>query len=1424
MSFNDLSVPVAGLPIQVIRTYDSRDKSAGDFGAGWTLGIKNVRLEKSATLGKLWDETYTPGLLPKYCIEPTRPQTVTITFGNGGQYRFNAVPSPQCQLAAPITGGDMTYVQIAGDRGTSGASLVAVGNNAVTVDAAVPGIINLINLTDQRIYNPTVFRLTTAEGYTYTIDQKLGVTSMADLHGNTLAINSTGIIHSSGKSIVFTRDAQGRITRITDPAGNVMTYNINAAGDLVGFTDREDNTTNFSYNATHGLLDITDPRGIKPLRNDYDADGRLIKHTDALGKAITYTHNISAHHEEITDRLGHTRVYEYDDFGNVLRSTDALGHTTTLTYDDHDNKLTETNALGKTTTFTYDAKDNLTSQNDPLGNKTSYSYNDRRQTLTVTDPKNNVTTNTYEFNGNLLSTRDPIGNTTTMIYTQEGLADTVTDALGGVTRFGYDAYGHVLAQTDALGHSTTFTNDAYGNRLSQTTTRTLANGSIETLLTTLDYDKLNRLTKLVYADGSSTQVIYNSIGRQSASIDQLGRQTRFQYDDMGRLVSTTYPDGTTDSSTYDAEGRRLTATDRAAHMTTFEYDDLGQLKKILYVDGSFRSTAYDSLGRVTASTDARGNMTRYEYDSANRRTKVVDPLSHEAHFAYDVNGNQLSMSDARNNSMSYEYDALNRQSRTIYPDSTSSTTAYDTLGRATGKADQAGKTTQFEFDKLGRLVKVTDALNHQTRYSYDELGNERTQTDANNHTTSFEYDKSGRRIKRILPLGMFETYSYNAGGNLISRTDFKGQTTTYSYDLMNRLTRKTPDASLAEPPVSFTYTSTGRRASMVDTSGTTTYGYDLRDRLTSKTTPQGTLSYSYDAASNLLTMRSSNVNGVLLDYSYDELSRLSSVTDNPATTGTRPGTGSTSYSYDTVGNLDSYLYPNGVKHAYTYNNLNRLTNVGITNAVGAPLAGFAYTLGAAGNRLSVTELSSRQVNYTYDDLYRLTNETTTSDPVVPNNGSVGYQYDPVGNRQSRASTIAAVPSTTSTYDANDRLSSDTFDARGSTTASGGNTYRYDFEGKLIALNLGTPNAVTFVYDGDGNRVSKSGSGVTTRFLVDDNNPTGYAQVVEETVGGNTQRVFNHGLSLIGQTQLINGNWVTSFYGFDGHGSARFLTDTNGAISDTYTFDAFGNQIASTGSTPNNYLYAGEQLDPNLGFYYLRTRYINPSTGRFLTMDAFEGSSDDPISLHKYVYANSSPVDLLDPSGLFTQKFGYAVEAAVAPIYELDHPGDAGFITFGKWARVGLLDRLKPDILNARKKTYVEIKPLSISGIGKAGFQMAVYGVSLGAVGYRPEREWQPIPPLVAIKDTSTGTPTAVIVFNVEGVLFYTDSVDLLEDALAIKSISLLYQLLLNAKALQSVLNEVGAVRQLAHTATIADQTELNQDVSSAWFFAVLGMP
>src|SRR5207253_3983557 len=103
------------------------------------------------------------------------------------------------------------------------------------------------------------------------------------------------------------------------------------------------------------------------------------------------------------------------------------------------------------------------------------------------------------------------------------------------------------------------------------------------------------------------------------------------------------------------------------------------------------------------------------------------------------------------------------------------------------------------------------------------------------------------------------------------------------------------------------------------------------------------------------------------------------------------------------------------------------------------------------------------------------------------NGSISYSYDAVGNRLSRSSTVSGVPSTTSTYDDNDRLASDSYDNEGNTTATNGNTYGYDFEDRLTKVNGGV---VSFVYDGDGNRVAKTVNGVTTRYLLDIKNPTG----------------------------------------------------------------------------------------------------------------------------------------------------------------------------------------------------------------------------------------------------------------------------------------------------------------------------------------------
>ncbi|MGN0496479.1 MAG: RHS repeat-associated core domain-containing protein, partial [Lachnospiraceae bacterium] len=73
-------------------------------------------------------------------------------------------------------------------------------------------------------------------------------------------------------------------------------------------------------------------------------------------------------------------------------------------------------------------------------------------------------------------------------------------------------------------------------------------------------------------------------------------------------------------------------------------------------------------------------------------------------------------------------------------------------------------------------------------------------------------------------------------------------------------------------------------------------------------------------------------------------------------------------------------------------------------------------------------------------------------------------------------------------------------------------------------------------------------------------------------------------------------------------------------------------LEKEGDTDNDFLYTGEQYNANTGLYYLRARYMNPSTGIFISMDSYQGSIYDPVTLHKYLYANANPVMYTDPSG------------------------------------------------------------------------------------------------------------------------------------------------------------------------------------------------
>ncbi|HWB32942.1 MAG TPA: RHS repeat-associated core domain-containing protein [Acidobacteriaceae bacterium] len=1232
----DLVVPAKGLAINIQRQYDSLNAGKSmDFGYGWSLGT-NVDLSV--------DSAY----------------NVTFTL-NGQRRTFYFTP----QYVFFFGGYVAAYTP---ESGLSG-SLTAEQDVSQCPFGYVLPIGNLWQCASGGLYSAVSYTYIDQSGTQYKISASGGLQSIKDIGGNTLTITSTGITSSTGLSVPFVRDSSGRITKITDPAGNEYDYTYDSSGNLAtvkypGITQ----TSTYSYDSAHHYLSGTDFRGKALPTTAYfgptDVDpngkplnGRLKSVTDALSQTTSYAYNLATNTTTITypaDGSGHagTATMVYDSYGMLLSSTDPNGLTTTNTYNADHNLIAVTDPIGNKTTYTYDARGNRTSTTYPATSTSTNTtgtvlYNQNSEPLTSTDELGNTRTYNYDANSWPTSVTDSLGTLMSSSFNADGtmhygaIGYDITADSSKESAFTYDTDGNRTSSTDALGRETQYVYNDLGQKTSMIEPYASPTTAAQAT-TTYHYDAFGHLTETDAPQGRTTYSSYDANGNKISDTDADGNITTYDYDDLNRLVTTTYPDHNTVTNTYDFRGNILTRTDQNGHVTNNVYDVGGRLTSTTTAYGTVNamtiSYTYDDDGRKLTVTDPAGHVTQNAYDQAGRLTSVTSGFGTAAasttSYGYDDAGNRTSMTDGLGDTTAYEYDARKRLTKTTYADTRSVTNTYDGPGNLASVTDQAGNVVSYTYDAANQLATVTQtpvSTGNITTYGYDLLGNLGSVEDANSHTTINGYDLLSELSSKTLPDGTsVESRGYDSAGNLTSLTHFSGVQTTYGYDSLNRLTSR---ATSGETTVSFTYTATGKRHTMTGASGTTTYSYDSADRLTSKAAPAGTLSYTYDAAGNVASIASSNTNGASMSYTWDALNRLSTVVDNRLPIGSN----TTTYTYDAASNLVTVTYPNGLQSTLSYDAVNRMTGLGTVTSSNTPVASYDYTpLGATGIRTQAAEafatpssgVDSRNVNWSYDNTYRLTQEQVANDSSV--NGTVSYTLDAVGNRTDQSSSISGVPSISSmVFNADDLLTSETYDANGNTTSTGGKTFAYDAENHLVSMNSG---AVTLVYDGDGNRVAKTVEGVTTQYLVDDLNPTGYPQVVEEVAGGSVQRTYTYGLQRIDEEQVISGSWTPSFYGYDGAGTVRQLTNASGAVTDTYNYDAFGNKLNSTGSTPNEYLYRGEQFDSDLGLYYLRARYYNPLTGRFLSRDPLDGDQINPNTLHKYLYANGDPVTGVDPSG------------------------------------------------------------------------------------------------------------------------------------------------------------------------------------------------
>jgi RHS repeat-associated protein len=1098
--------------------------------------------------------------------------------------------------------------------------------------------------------------LTSRHKLVYTFNSAGRLTSVKDRNLNTVSLSYDGsnrlstITAPGSRTLTLTYNGDNRISSVADSASRSVSYGYNSSGDLTSVTFGS-SVTEYQY-ANHLLTQGEDANNHLFVRNTYDTRNRVSQQLDALGGSTTLAYSTpGAGATRVTDQNSRQTTHYFDTSMRITHVMDHNGGVTTRTYGS-DNDLTSVqNPLSKTWSYTHDSSGNVLTHTNPLrqasGTAESGTNCGTLDTGNGTDDDGDTKVDdgcplikaTYTANNDPDLVTDPLGRQTDYIYDTTGNLTRVARKVGtdvkALTCFGYNSDGLVTSSV-------------------QSTNLTIPSGATDPCTgnkTILEYDSAGRANCVVNArfsashtcasgSGKKLTVIYDSAGRVTYSTNELTNNVRpvvgaapetgpAQCGSAGtgngsdNDSDSTADDGCPSSSfTYDSRGSLLSSKDGLGNTLSFEYDLKGYLTKITESNRQPVSTAESgsSCGTLGTGNDADNDgdtvkddgcpSTIYSYDIGDRLIEVVDALGNRTSYGYDGAGNRTSVTSGR---ASVRPVGANGPETFAQCGSTGFGNGVNEDSAADDStADDGCPSTSFAFDSLHRLQSMTDALGRVTAYQYDAGSNVTKRVDANHAA-----------------VGSAETGSQCGSSGTGNGTDEDSDTvaddgcpnTLYTYDDANRLEKieHWNGATLADS-VDPTLDIVGNRTQMVDSVGTTKYAYDFLNRLTcfgpntiSGSCPSGNVGYNFDDASGGSSAdypgqrtKITYADGKYVDYTYESDGRMKTVTDWLSR--------QTEYTYYDDGLLKKTQQPNGFYADYVYDSAGRLTDLDNKTPQNGIWSGFTYSLDANGNRTQdVDDVGT--TTYEYDALNRLTNESNW-DP-----GGASYAYDANGNRLTKGSTnytndaanqMTAVGSTTYQFDKN-----------GNQTQRGSDTFSYDHENRLTQTVIGG-STFSSTYNGDGLRMSHTSGGTTTNYTWDVG--AGLAEILKD----NTY-TYVYGLDLISATDS-SGN--QNYYMHNGLGSVTNILDYNGNEKGNYFYDAFGLPRFTYEVTANDRRFTGEQRDSDSSLYYLRARYYDPATGRFLGQDPLMGSTGNPQLQNRYAYVNNNPVNAVDPSGLW----------------------------------------------------------------------------------------------------------------------------------------------------------------------------------------------
>ena len=1137
-------------------------------------------------------------------------------------------------------------------------------------------------MTDQIVYNEngSVNWLTNASGLkqVYTYDKVQKQTGLKEYDGDTLIKTftydydekyavKTNTVETDGQTydvdkitynMIDDENKYDEMSESVDIMGNTTKYDRDANGNVIKTTNADGTYTLANYNDKNSVIAEVDESGNATIKA-YDSNGtRLLKEATSLHPlSQTDINTVTADNFDpvkylaaneasyaITSHEYYADSYVSGIAGLIRATTDPEGNVTEYDY--------YKDGVGKGLVKSKTLKDGNT-----VVNTVSYEYNAQlqvsKETTSFDISKNLYSVKEYEYDkfNNVTVTRDyGTGSTPATTVAEYDLLSRKTaeyapnysadKSHGSLTTYYPD--GNKKSETDAEGNVTSYVYDAYG----QVIKKTNPDGTMN--LTAYDGLQREKATYFLGSENGTKQILTKT------SYEFAGYNFDI-YSALDTSASHSCKGLKTTKTTYITENKQViseTLTDIKEH-TIYEKTN-GETK---------RTSAYYANGQLARQTDALGNITKYEYGYLNKVTKTYTPFNTKSNGSvnYSVTENQYD----KNGNVTLAKQTVQKQD--------SDTVKYSV--------------TENQYNAQGLLTQVTlsdgtsNGEKNITKYFYNNAGIQtkmytglNSTNDSDYMTTNYEYDAWGHLVRTTDSTGYNSgATTYDLNGNALTVTDANGNVTTNTYDALNRVLTANTVCSDTSKNVSksYVYDNMGRVRSKTANGVQTSYQYDIFGRVYQELSPKSFKGYFYEGISQYAKEQLVGINHQTMysstQYEYDAEMRIAQVKESGNLTAT--------YTYDANGNKVSETLANGVVSTYSYNGCNKVTKL-VTKSGNSDISSYEYSYyldGSDACKVRNENGTIETTSYDYDGLKRLTRESISNGKTAD---TYSYEYDDYGNRSKMVANGSEEYETVYDYTVNgkytallqkeiktveetsnatisdglaisptDLITSTAADAKTEETAysydANGNQITktaeskteiniYDGLNQLIGFTDGETTA-SYKYNADGLRTSKTVDGKTINHIWD-----GSKQIIVDMDDSDwySAEVYVRGTNLLAKFSKQSGNVKTDYqyYTQNAHGDVVNLTDSTGAITKSYKYDAFGVEQNIDDADDNAFRYCGEYFDAETGTIYLRARYYNPTIGRFISRDSVTGEKTDPLSLNLYTYCHNTPIIGTDPSG------------------------------------------------------------------------------------------------------------------------------------------------------------------------------------------------